>query len=505
MVSHFKDSTCVIDLLNNIDSGFILLDLDKNFINWNHWVDKRCSIDIKDCQNKSFIDIFPELSESRIEEAINSAINLGFPSLVSNIFNRSPFPLYKPANMDNQRIQQSVNVARITLGESLYCLVQINDVTASVTREKTLENQISERKKFEDALVKSENRHRKIMESMIDGLIVFNSNGIIETVNPAARKILNCPEGEIIGQNIVSFIDELLTYSQELDIDTLLSKLNFLETSNECNVIKKDGSKFPVELSISKTPLLDDMYYSAVLRDITERKKIELLKQNFIATVSHELRTPLTSIRGSLGLLAGGIAPGLPDSAQNLIQIADKNSERLLLLINDLLDMEKISSGKLEFKLEYHNVYELVKQATVSNESYAQHYNVEFVLTESPESYNVLVDEHRFQQIMSNLLSNAAKFTGSKGIVEICIKPKEEQVEVSVKDYGPGIPEEFKDNIWNKFSQADTSNTREKGGTGLGLAITKSLCEAMKIDISFTTEPDTGTIFFLHLPIALTD
>lgn len=237
------------------------------------------------------------------------------------------------------------------------------------------------------------------------------------------------------------------------------------------------------------------------VQDVTERLRIERMKTEFISTVSHELRTPLTSIHGALGLIAGGVTGELPAQAKALVDIAHKNSERLILLVNDILDMEKIESGKMHFNLKSVELVPLVEQALEANRAYAEQFKVsyEFECTQAVPA--TLVDVDRFMQVLANFLSNAAKFSPAGGVVSVAVQTCEHYVRASVTDRGQGIPASFHGKIFQKFSQADSSDTRSKGGTGLGLSITKALVEGMGGQIGFTSESGVGTTFFAEFPV----
>lgn len=239
------------------------------------------------------------------------------------------------------------------------------------------------------------------------------------------------------------------------------------------------------------------------VQDITEHKRVEQMKNEFVSTVSHELRTPLTSIAGALGLLAGGALGTLPEQSKPMLDIALKNSQRLTDLINDLLDMEKITAGKLRFDLRVQPLLPLVTQAIEANWPYANQHGVRFELAGGEAAGGVLVrvDSQRLIQVLSNFLSNAAKFSPLDGQVEISVRRMGETVRVAVMDHGPGIPLEFHDRIFQKFSQADSSDTRQKGGTGLGLAITKELAVRMGGRVGFDSIPGQGATFYLDLPM----
>ncbi|MGA8864569.1 MAG: CHASE domain-containing protein [Gallionella sp.] len=236
--------------------------------------------------------------------------------------------------------------------------------------------------------------------------------------------------------------------------------------------------------------------------DITERIRIDKMKSEFISTVSHELRTPLTSIVGSLGLIAGGALGELPAQAKNMIEIAHRNSLRLSLLINDLLDMEKLAEGKMEFKMQLQKLMPLIKQALEDNQGYGNARNVRLELTGRSYDAMVNVDAHRLMQVLSNLLSNAIKYSPDNGTVEVAVQNDQQKVRITVTDRGPGIPAEFRSWMFQKFSQADSSDTRQKGGTGLGLAIARELVERMGGEIGFDSVEGQGASFYVEFPVA---
>lgn len=239
---------------------------------------------------------------------------------------------------------------------------------------------------------------------------------------------------------------------------------------------------------------------TGVTWDITESKKIERMKSEFVSMVSHELRTPLTSIRGSLALLERGIGD-LTAEAKELIDVAYKNSERLSLLINDILDIEKIESDKIHFDLNRYPLQTLIEQGIAANRGYAQNYEVELKLAESA-AVDVIVDSNRFMQVLANLISNAVKFSPRHAAVEVATMVTQNAVRIEVRDLGSGIPPEFQARIFQRFSQADASDTRAKGGSGLGLSITKSIVEKMHGSIGFVGRENGGTVFFVELPRA---
>ncbi len=244
---------------------------------------------------------------------------------------------------------------------------------------------------------------------------------------------------------------------------------------------------------------LDRGLIFAIARDVEEEKRVAQLKNDFVSVVSHELRTPLTSIRGSLGLIAGGVAGELPEKARSLVEIAAKNCERLVRLINDILDVEKVESGKMGFHLAAIELTPLIERAVEDNRAYAEGYGVELRIRATAAGARVWGDPDRLLQVMTNLISNAVKFSPRGGAVEIVTERGMGDVRISVTDHGRGIPPDLRPRIFEKFAQADSSSTREKGGTGLGLSISRAIIERHHGRIGFTSEPGVATTFFCDL------
>ncbi|HTR00660.1 MAG TPA: PAS domain S-box protein [Candidatus Acidoferrum sp.] len=244
------------------------------------------------------------------------------------------------------------------------------------------------------------------------------------------------------------------------------------------------------------------MHFVLQLQDITAIKQMETMKNEFVSTVSHELRTPLTSISGALSLLLGGVLGEVPNEMRELLTVASQNSTRLSTLINDLLDMEKLVAGKMNFHFEVVELQPLLDEAVRSMENYAAPLGVGIECTGTLD-VRINVDINRLQQILNNLLSNACKFSPPGGRVTLDHKVDSGMVEISVTDRGGGIPEAFKSRIFQKFSQADSSSIRSKGGTGLGLVICKELVERMHGTIGFESEEGKGTRFWFRLPCEL--
>ena len=234
--------------------------------------------------------------------------------------------------------------------------------------------------------------------------------------------------------------------------------------------------------------------------DVTERLEVERMKNDFVSTVSHELRTPLTSIMGSLGLIKGGAVGTLPDRLKSMLDIAYSNSDRLVRLINDILDVQKIEAGKMEYRMAPLEIMTLVNRAVSASDGLARERGIEIKVIESTPEAIIRGDDDRLMQVMTNLLSNAVKFSSRGDSVEIGVSRQNGSLEIKICDQGPGIPDQFRDKIFEKFSRMNSSDGQQVGGTGLGLSISKSIVEQHGGDIGI--EPDTGkgATFFFRLP-----
>jgi signal transduction histidine kinase len=274
--------------------------------------------------------------------------------------------------------------------------------------------------------------------------------------------------------------------------------------SYECRIVRQDGEERYLDISAESLHDNEDNVIGVLgtMQDITERKEVEKLKDEFISTVSHELRTPLTSIRGSLGLVRGlATSDDMPEKITSLLEIAHNNTERLLHLINDILDISKIESGQLSLSYSRIQLQDFLEQAVINNQHYAE--DVDIIFTDDVGDLQIEADSERLMQIMNNLISNACKFSPKGSKVELGVKLANHGVEISVRDYGDGIPEKYQAKLFEKFTQADSSNTRNFNGTGLGLSITKALVEKHGGYIGFESEKGRGTRFYFVLPTVI--
>ncbi len=363
----------------------------------------------------------------------------------------------------------------------------------AVQRTTELAKEITERSQ-------AETRSKALFDNSPDAFILLDSDGNIIEWNDNAVAIWGYGKSEVLGKSF-----SIVLPPQELGLNAGYRQC-YQKSENSLGVIRelvgqrKDGCHFPLELRTAEMVIDKGSLFLVSARDITERTHVDKMKREFISTVSHELRTPLTSIRGALGLVAGGATGVIPDKARELVSIASNNCDRLVRLINDMLDMEKIESGKMSFDLQPVDLLTLVEEAVDANQAYAAQHQVKIAVEGEVLSTVVIGDRDRLIQVLTNLLSNAAKFTAPGGTVHLSLAHKPGKVVLRVRDEGPGIPEDFKSRIFQKFSQADASDTRSKGGTGLGLSITKAIVEHHGGQIGFESVAGQGTTFWVNLP-----
>jgi len=371
----------------------------------------------------------------------------------------------------------------ITLTSILLLLAVIIVSLITITANKKI-------KKINNELMHKEKYTRTVLDNIKDGIITINDDFVIEDFNPAIGTIFNYSLSEIVGKKL----DLLMHY--ECDNQEKKICLSKKETSG----LRKNGEEFPIEIDVSEINFENKILTLLVIRDVTELKKVDRMKNEFISTVSHELRTPLTSIKGALGLVASGAIGELPEKINKMLNIADTNCTRLANLINDILDLEKINAGKMEFEFEELEINEILKQSLVLNQPYVDQYGMKIKMIQCAEKTYVSADKNRLLQVISNLISNAVKFSNPGGEILIVAERENDIVKISFVDKGIGVPESSKHKIFQSFSQVDSSDTRSKGGSGLGLSISKIIITKMGGEIGFESVENKGSTFFFILP-----
>jgi PAS domain S-box-containing protein len=337
-----------------------------------------------------------------------------------------------------------------------------------------------------------------LFDSVEDAIVVFNLGGTIESWNRGAQHLFGYSAEDIIGKDARLLLPE--PHASKLSHYIQSSARVQLTGRMEMEGRHGSGRLVPIEVSLREMVTNGQRLYVAVMHDISVRREVDRMKSEFVSTISHELRTPLTSIAGSLALISGGAAGETPPKVARLVGIARQNSERLIRLINDILDLEKAEAGKLDFQLSVRSLRAEVASVAEFNRGFGQGLGVAIELEDGDDA-EVLIDSDRLTQVLTNLISNAAKFSPPGGMVRIRIEREADDVRVTVSDTGPGVPLEFQPRIFQKFAQADASDSRLKGGTGLGLSIAKSITEQLGGRIGFDSVPGQGTTFYIVLPI----
>lgn len=369
---------------------------------------------------------------------------------------------------------------------------------------------ISERKAQQQELDRQQEINRRLLAALSEAVIACDVQGRLSLINDTARRWFHVP-----GQSTATAPHEpghFALYESDSKLPLPIEQAPLLRAlagerirDSELSIVRPDQP--PRYLLVNADPLFaadgSQTGAVAVMHDITERKRVEQLQRDFVSTISHELRTPLTSIAGSLGLINGGALGAVPAGMREMLNIAQQNSQRLSLLINDLLDMDKLIAGKMTFQLQELQLPDLLDEALRSYQAYAEQYRVSYrLLNHAPANAQVRADPLRVQQILANYLSNACKFSPAGASIDLAVEARGDYWRITVHDHGEGIPEAFQARIFHKFSQADASSTRQKGGTGLGLAISKELAEHMHGRVGFRSSPGQGSSFWLELPAA---
>lgn len=382
-------------------------------------------------------------------------------------------------------------------------LSPIRDANGNVIGAATIIRDVTDLKRQQAALKNSEETMRAAMEHAPIGMALVSHGGRWLRVNQALCDLLGY-EREVLQLNDFQSITHPDDLAGELALIDQALDGEIRKYQIEKRFFHSSGRIVWVQLSMSLV-LQDNAilpYFIAQINDITARLEMERMKSEFISIVSHELRTPLTSIRGSLGLIKGTMSEEVSERARRLIDIAHSNCERLIVLINDILDIDKIASGQMRFEKDVVAMAPIVAQAVEGIQAYAEQFGVQVRVRRRDDTLAAAVDTGRLMQVLANFLSNAVKFSPRGGVVDVDLTRLRNQVRIAVTDQGPGIAEEFKPRIFGKFMQADSTVTRAKGGTGLGLHIGKQIVEHMGGQVGFDSMLGWGATFWLTLPVA---
>ncbi len=366
---------------------------------------------------------------------------------------------------------------------------------------------VTEQHEAEEALHLATHQRELILESVGDGIYGIDLDGNLTFINKAAAEILGYTSDQLIGRDVFELIHHSNADGTPAGKATNLifqsmRRHEQIRTRDEV-FWRKDGSSIPVEYSAA--PLVEnDVVCGMVVafQDVSERRRLDRMKDEFISTVSHELRTPLTSLRASLGLLSSGSFDKRPDKQQQMVEMAIGNCDRLVRLVNGILDFNRMEKGQLAFNRQPVDAQSLLRRAAQNSQSVATKSHINFRI-ESPDHISVLADEQRILQVLNELISNAIKFSPPETLIRLVAHPAgPQEICFHVQDQGRGIPLEKLDRIFDRFQQGDSSDTRDMGGTGLGLALCRSIVEQHGGRIWAQSQPGKGSRFLFTLPAA---
>jgi len=361
--------------------------------------------------------------------------------------------------------------------------------------------QMLARSREQDRVEELHRTQQILLDTIEDGICGADRYGLASLVNPAAGRLLGASPEELSGASVHDLLHGAAHGGSQCGDDCVLLRAltRNLSASGEITVYRRDHTSFPAEFSL--TPILEQGRFSGSVlsfRDISQRFALDRMKDEFVSTVSHELRTPLTSIRGALGLLSAGLLGQVSDKAANLLRIALSNSDRLVRLINDILDLERIQSGREPLTFRPVSLSEIVRQAIDGMQPVADAAGVQLIHNANP--VQISADPDRLLQVITNLLSNAVKFSPPGATVSITLREGSSGVTLSVIDQGRGIPADKLDSIFDRFQQVDASDSRQKGGSGLGLAICRTIVQQHNGRVWAERNPVCGSTFRVVLP-----
>ena len=374
-----------------------------------------------------------------------------------------------------------------------YLLGMLNTVGAQI-------GQFIARKRAEKEIADNEDRYHYLFENSADMILTFAPDGAILHSNGAWMHTLGYARDEMQKKNLLDLVDP----EQRDQCQSLIDKALASGSLDKVDLVfrARDGHTVAIEGTINCRYANNSdskvEYCNAIFQDVTKRREVDRMKNEFISVVSHELRTPLTSIRGSLGLLAGGALRKDPEKGDRMLDIALKNTERLVRLINDILDLEKIESGKVALDVQPIDAADLLNQASATMHALADtnHVQLDTVAVRG----TLHADRDRMLQTLTNLLSNAIKFSGAGSTITLASQRRGSGLLIRVRDQGRGIPAGKLQSIFERFQQVDASDSRDKGGTGLGLAICRTIVQQHGGSIWVESTEGKGSEFFVFLP-----
>lgn len=357
---------------------------------------------------------------------------------------------------------------------------------------------ISDRKRAEQLLKEGEERIRLIMESMPVGVLVLNERGNIEFANATFRSLTMFDQEPNANYSITQFITDDERDLAETSTSFLVKTQKFLGRSTEMNMTKSNGEVFPIELSMRELTTRQGRRFLTTIMDITERQEVDRLKREFVAMITHDLKTPLAALKGTIALFAAGAFGTLNENGQKTAERADYQITRLLHLVNDLLDLEKMKSGRFELEIIDTSLDDVISNSIEAVRRIADQRKIRIEYAHTDIKCDA--DGARLIQVMVNLLSNAIKFSSTESKIDVLVEELDKGIKVSIRDYGRGIPKEYQRAIFEKFEQVEKSDSLVKGGTGLGLSIARQIIEQHNGHIDVASELGQGTTFWFIIP-----
>ncbi|HEY9866625.1 MAG TPA: PAS domain S-box protein [Candidatus Obscuribacterales bacterium] len=488
-------------IVESSEDGIIGKTLEGQIISWNQGAEQiygYSETEVKDCPFSLLT--LPERSSE-------------VPQILASIQSGGSIDHYETVHIrkDGEHIDVSLTIS------------PMKDDYGNITGISTISRDISYQKRIEKTLEQLRHQNELILDSAGEGICGLNREGKITFANPAAARMTGYTVRELLMSDWQRITQEVITFSAsetapKKNVYSGYQSLTNQQTSQIFSTLEdglvrhvdhevfrhRNGSYFPVEYVSTPIQNQGEIIGAVVIfKDITERQAMEKMKDEFISVVSHELRTPLTSIHGALGLLASGLLDMQTERAKRMFEIAVTNTTRLVRLINDILDLERIQAGQITLDKKYCNLADLMLQA--HNEMMGMAEKAGVNLSVKPLGVQIWVAPDRIIQILTNLLSNAIRFSG----VDSCIwfdatlhQSTSREVLITVKDQGRGIPADKLETIFGRFQQVDASDSRQKGGTGLGLAICRSIVQQHGGHIWAESQLGKGSTFFVRLPVA---
>lgn len=388
------------------------------------------------------------------------------------------------------------NAKRMKRGDELNALLSGSDEIAAL--DSTFHEMAYTLRLKEQLLKDSEARVRAIIEKVPVGLVIFCEDGTIEFVNSTLSTMFGEEREALIGMPIASLVARSQTTSEE-EIGLHLKERAF-ERVSEITCVRNGSEKFPVEFSMTDFETEEGPRRLGILLDVTERQEIQRMRQAFVSMVSHELRTPLTAVSAFISLLEMGAFGEVSPDAKEQAGRAEANVSRLMKLISDLLDLEKMDSGTLNVSKTKCQLQEILDAVDEASRSFAEGKGVKLEIDSvGAEDDSLYADADRLVQVLVNLISNAVKFSPPDGTVKVTHKLDDDVVEVRVCDQGRGVPAKYRDLIFERFQQVEVSDAKQKGGTGLGLAICKTIVEMHNGSIAVESEEGKGSTFWFRI------